>query len=161
MAYSENKTKEPVVYKLRLEAGRLIRLQFEAFQKISHWDHELSCYPYILNGRKYAGVSCLNVKAVEEIGDNISVAEDQYGSKVLRVFTRIPTFDSGDREWDSHMTEYLMFDGRDINLIVMRGGYKLASLSFYTKLTAADAGLKKWLEKLGFPIEQVAEMKEE
>lgn len=40
MVYSENKTKEPVVYKLRLGAGRMIRLQFEAFQKISHWDHE-------------------------------------------------------------------------------------------------------------------------
>lgn len=147
--------KAPVIYRLQPESGHTIRLEFDNSQKISHFDQELSGYSYTLNGKKYIGVSCLKVKDTEEITDRVSVSEDQYGSKVLCIFTPIPTFDSGDREWDSRMTEYLMFDGKDINLIVMRGGYQIASLTFYTKLIAADIGLKAYFEKLGFPVNKV------
>lgn len=149
------RAREPASYRLRLNTGHMAGLQFEDSWKISHNDCELSSYSYTLNGKSYTGVSCLNVKENEEIGDQIYIREDQYGSKVLCVVTDIPTFDSGDREWDSYMTEYLMFDGRDINLIVKRGGYKIASLTFYTKLTAADVELKDCLERLGFPVEQI------
>lgn len=142
----------PIKYSLKFEPGNTIRLQFENYRRITYFECELSDYQYVLNGKKYTGVSCLNMKDAENITESISVNEDIYGSKVLCVYTSIPTFDSCDREWDSYMTEYLMFDGKDINLIVIRGGYKLASLSFYTKLTAADIGIKPYFEMLGFPF---------
>jgi len=74
---------------------------------------------------------------------------------VLRGYTEIPTFDSGDREWDSAEIEFLMFDGRNIHLIVLRGGYSIAYLTFYEKLLTADARMKPIFEKLGWPMDGI------
>lgn len=66
-----------------------------------------------------------------------------------------PTFDSGDREWDSAEIEYLMFDGKDIHLIIMRGGYRIAYLIFYEKLLTADARMKPIFKKLSWPVDNI------
>lgn len=52
--------------------------------------------------------------STEILGSNTNIEADQYGEKFLRKHTSIPTFDSGDREWDSEEIEYLMFDDKDI-----------------------------------------------
>lgn len=144
-------------------SGRPIRLQFEGLEKIHHssvQSDDLDKYPYTLNGREYTGVSCLNAKdkekeCMEGIADFAYITEDIYNQRVLCMGSYLPTFDSADREWDSRSVEYLMFDGRNINLIVMRGGYRIASLTFYTRLASADIALKPWLESLGFPTDGV------
>ena len=149
------KSDDFIVYNLELESGQPICLQFAGTKKISHSDEKLPGYQYTLNGRTYTDVSSFDVKDRENITDDIYISKDIYGSKVLCVFKAIPTFDSGDREWDSRMIEYLMFDGKDINLVVMRGGYKIANLTFYTKLLTADLKLKPYFERLCFPVENV------
>ena len=151
----EKQTNTPIIYNLKLESENPICLQFADTKKISHSDKKLPGYQYTLNGRTYTDVSSLDVKKQKHITDDIYISKDIYGFKVLCVFNTIPTFDSGDREWDSRMIEYLMFDGKDINLVVMRGGYKMADLTFYTKLLTADLELKPYLEKLRFPVEKV------
>lgn len=112
-------------------------------------------YTYTFNGRVYKDIQSFISPAVEELAENISIGKDAYGEMVLRRYTQIPTFDSGDREWDSEENEYLMCDGRDIHLIVMRGGYRIAHLKFYEKLLTADIRMKPVFEKLGWPVDGI------
>lgn len=109
-------------------------------------------YTYSFNGRTYQDVRPFTTETMEKLSENVSIARDAFGEMVLRRYTKIPTFDSGDREWDSAEIEYLMFDGKDIHLIIMRGGYRIAYLTFYEKLLTADARMKPIFEKLGWPV---------
>lgn len=112
-------------------------------------------YTYSFNGRTYKDIQAFTTPAVEKLSGNVSIARDAFGDMVLRRYTSIPTFDSGDREWDSEEIEYLMFDGRDIHLVVMRGGYRIAYLIFYEKLLTADTRIKPIFEKLGWPVNRI------
>ena len=115
----------------------------------------LDGYTYSYNGRTYRDTESLRVAPMEEISRNVFLTADAYGEKVLRTYTQIPTFDSGDREWDSMELEYLFFDGKHIHLVVMRGGYRIAKLTFYEQLLSADMGLKPLFEKLGWPTDNI------
>ncbi len=108
-------------------------------------------YSYSFHGRTYRDVESLWVEALEQLSQDVSIGKDAYGEKVLKIYTSIPTFDSADREWDSKVQEYLLFDGKDIHLVVLRGGYKIASLTFYKTLLSADSALKPLFEKLEWP----------
>ena len=112
-------------------------------------------YTYSFNGRSYTDVRAFQTKAIEMLSDDVSIARDTFGTMVLRRYTEIPAFDSSDREWDSAEIEYLMFDGKDIHLVVMRGGYRIAYLTFYEKLLTADARMKPIFEKLGWPLDSI------
>lgn len=113
-------------------------------------------YTYSFNGRTYKDIKPFDGQSIERLSGNVSIAKDTYGAMVLRRYTEIPTFDSSDREWDSGETEYLIFDGKDIHLIVMRGGYHIAQMIFYEKLLTADARMKPTFEKLGWPMDDIA-----
>lgn len=112
-------------------------------------------YTYSFNGRTYKDIQAFSTATIEMLSDNVSIARDTFGDMVLRRRTEIPTFDSGDREWDSAEIEYLMFDGKDIHLIVMRGGYHIAHLIFFEKLLTADARMKPIFKKLGWPEDNI------
>lgn len=109
-------------------------------------------YTYSYNGRTYQDVQPFTTEPIEQLSENVSIARDTFGDMVLKRYTKIPTFDSSDWEWDSVEIEYLMFDGKDIHLIIMRGGYRIAYLIFYEKLLTADARMKPIFEKLGWPV---------
>lgn len=127
-----------------------ILLGFQNRHKKNKWGG-MDGYTYSFNGRSYTDIRAFMTKPLEKLSDNVSIARDTFGHMVLRRYTEIPTFDSGDREWDSEEIEYLMFDGKDIHLIIMRGGYRIAYLIFYEKLLTADAQMKPIFEKLGWP----------
>lgn len=55
---------------------------------------------------------------------------DIHTAQDLVIYTSIPTFDSGNREWDSRILEFLIFDGQAVSLVVLRGGYHIAHLTF-------------------------------
>lgn len=113
-------------------------------------------YTYSFNDRTYRDIQPFTTETIEKLSENVSIARDAFGEMVLRRHTKIPTFDSGDREWDSAEIEYLMFDGKDIHLIIMRGGYRIAYLTFYEKLLTADARMKPIFEKLGWHTKNIA-----
>ena len=108
-------------------------------------------YTYSANGRTYKDIQAFRTAAIEKLSEKVSIAQDTFGEMVLRRYTDIPTFDSGDREWDSEENEYLMFDGKHIHLIIMRGGYHIAYLIFFEKLLTADVRMRPIFEKLGWP----------
>lgn len=110
---------------------------------------------YRLNNTIYTDEESFRKLELEKLTENVSINKDSYGRKALYVYTSVPTFDSGDREWDSAINEYLMFDGRDINLVKCRRGYRIASITIYGKLISASENTRPWLERLGFPQDGV------
>lgn len=147
---------QPYTFEIPLDNQETaLALGFRRRYKKSNIGVGVDGYTYSFNGRSYTDVRAFQTKAIEMLSDDVSIARDTFGNMVLRRYTEIPTFDSGDREWDSAEIEYLMFDGKDIHLVVMRGGYRIAYLTFYEKLLTADARMKPIFEKLGWPADSI------
>lgn len=150
---------KPVSYTMNVAPdGRKqqITLKFQSTYTKTNFGTGMDGYTYSFNGRTYRDVASLRVAPLEEIFENVDLTADAYGEKVLRTYKQIPTFDSGDREWDSAELEYLFFDGKHIHLVVMRGGYRIAYLIFFEKLLTADARMKPIFEKLGWPMNGIS-----
>lgn len=146
---------KPVFYTMNVApdgGSQKIALEFSSTYTKPNIGTGMDGYSYSFNGRTYRDVASLRVAPLEEIFKNVYLTADAYGEKVLRTYTEIPTFDSGDREWDSMELEYLFFDGKHIHLVVMRGGYRIAKLTFYEKLLRADVRMKPIFERLGWPM---------
>lgn len=151
---AELNSREPVSYRMNVapDGGKQKPvLEFQTTYLKTSYGSGMEGYTYSFNGRIYRDVKSLRLEPVEELSANVYITTDAYGEKVLKTYKEIPTFDSGDREWDSEELEFLMFDGKDINLVVMRGGYRIAHLIFFEKLLTADARMKPIFEKLGWP----------
>lgn len=146
----------PAKHDLEIMRGEKYSLTFQAAVRKNNRYGGMDRYTYCFNGRSYRDVDSLWAERVEKIGENVLIGVDKFGEKVLLIYYSIPTFDSSDREWNSKAEEYLMFDGQDIHLVSMAGGYRIAQLSFYEKLLSADARMKPIFEKLGWPINDIA-----
>lgn len=142
-------------YALEITRGEKCLLTFQTACRKRNRCGGMDGYTYSFNGRTYTDIQDLRKPIVEDLSEDVGIAKDAFGEKVLRRYTEVPTFDSGDREWDSEEIEYLMFDGRDIHLIIMRGGYRIARLTFYEKLLTADVRMKPIFEKLGWPMDGI------
>ena len=150
---------KPVSYTMNVapDGGKQkITLEFQSTYSKMNFGTGMDGYSYSFNGRTYQDVASLRVAPLEEIFENVYLTADAYGEKVLRTYKEIPTFDSGDRQWDSTELEYLFYDGKHIHLVVMRGGYRIAKLTFYEKLLAADTRMKPIFEKLGWPTDSIS-----
>lgn len=156
----EEELSRPVPYEFTLPLDKdpqKFSLEFaERFCPKGDPGEDLTGFAYARNGRIYTDVSSLWAGETERLSEDAALGRDVYGEGVLRTHFAVPTFDSSDRLWDSKVLEYLMFDGRDMNLVVMRGGIKIASLTFYDRLLSADAGLKPYFEKLGWPTDGIS-----
>ena len=141
------------ILKVPVAGADRLRLEFARAYRKEHFGAGMDGYTYSFNGRTYRDVESLWLEPVEDLSKNVQITRDAYGGKVLKTLTRIPTFDSGDREWDSRELEFLFFDGKQIHLVVMRGGYRIARLTFYEHLLATDIRLRPIFEKLGWPAE--------
>ena len=155
---------QPVSYELELrmdDKKQRILLKFKTRYKKKHRDIELykdtglSGYRYVFNGRSYEDYHSLTVEKVEKLSEYVSIYKDAYGDKVLRIYEEIPTFDAGDREWDSEIMRYLFFDGKEIHMMIMRAGYKIQYLAFYETLVYAESGMEPFFEKLGWPVGKI------
>jgi hypothetical protein len=131
------------------------RLEFQSVREEFAWSGGLDGYTYSFNGRTYQDVESLWKEPAEDIAGNVQIVTDIYGEKVLKTYTQIPTFDSSDREWDSKRLEFLFFDGKNIHLVLMAGGYRIAKLTFYETLVAADVRMKPVFEKLGWKMPKI------
>lgn len=149
---------KPVTYTMNVvpDGGRQKPvLEFRAMLTKTNYAGSMDGYTYSFNGRTYRDVDSLWKEPEEKLSENVHIVTDTYGEKVLKTYKQIPTFDSGDREWDSRELEFLMFDGKHFNLVVMRGGYRIAKLTFYEKLVAADEQMKPIFERLGWPAADI------
>lgn len=158
LAEMEASLQEAITYELtlELEAGEEKHvLEFNGKYKKSHHSVDLENYAFTYNNREYANLHSLWADDLGDLSNHVFQGRDIYGSGVLQVFTPIPTFDSSDREWDSRVIEFLFFDGKDIHMLVMRGGYQIANLTFYERILSADAGMKSYFEKLGWSAARI------
>jgi hypothetical protein len=146
---------KPVSYELKQSpdgSRHKFRLEFRSTYEKTNWSSSMDGYTYRFNGRTYQDVESLWKEPSEDLTQNVQIVTDIYGEKVLKTYTQVPTFDSGDREWDSKRLEFLFFDGKNIHLVLMAGGYRIAKLSFYETLVAADVRMKPIFEKLGWKL---------
>lgn len=153
--YVERLPGNPVLRALKISRNEVYNLTFQSAIRKNHRYGGMDGHTYSYNGRVYRDVDSLWAERVEKIGENILIGVDKFSEKVLLIYYSIPTFDSSDREWNSKSEEYLMFDGKDIHLVSMVGGYRIAQLTFYEKLLTADARMKPIFEKLGWPMHDI------
>lgn len=141
-----------VKYRLKINDEELfLEFQSETAIKNRSTSKPLNGYKYRLNKMLYTDEESFHKIELEKLAEDVSINKDSYGRKVLYVHTSVPTFDSGDREWDSAINEYLMFDGRNVNLVKCHRGYRIASITIYGKLISVSENTRPWLERLGFP----------
>lgn len=146
---------KPVSYELKQSpdgSRQKIRLDFCSTYSKTNWSSGMDGYTYCFNGRTYQDVESLWKEPSEDLTENVQIVTDIYGEKVLKTYTQVPTFDSGDREWDSKRLEFLFFDGKNIHLVLLAGGYRIAKLVFYKTLVAADIRMKPVFQKLGWKL---------
>lgn len=130
-------------------------LSFSSYQKVPRQiGEDMSGCQYEIHGRVYTDVISLKKRELEQISKNVSVYSDCYGNTVLAFYTDIPTFDSGDREWDSLHAEYLLYDGKEYALISCKSGYRIAEIAVYSGLVSVSEGMRPWFNRLGFEISQ-------
>lgn len=147
--------RQPIPYSLdlRLEKEETrLTLEFQSKCKKSHLGKGMDGYTYSFNGRSYRDYESLWTEEAETIAPGVFLGRDIYGESVLGTRRNLPTFDSSDREWDSRVMEFLFFDGANVHLLVVRGGYKIATLTFYERLLSADSRMKPLFERLGWPL---------
>lgn len=140
---------ERVAYKLHLGL-KPCELTFK--YKKGYWGEGTK---YTLNGKEYTDIKSFCGPELEKLTDDVSIREDIYKNKVLNCYQSIPIFDSEDAEYDSAQDEFLMFDGKDINLVACRHGYRLSSFTVYGCLTQAPTILKPYFVKMGFPVDGI------
>jgi len=84
-----------------------------------------------------------------DISDNISIYENTEGLKAIRLFQSIPTFDSGDREWDSYRKLFLVPTTDGIAGFMVAGGYNIAWIHYYPDIRWGNEKTKKMMEHTG------------
>lgn len=120
------------------------------------WNEGIHDCVWQLNGRTFTDMSCLKGKTIKKFytgRDDYSYHLRQYedGKKFLLYYEEIPTFDSGDREWDSMKLRALFCDDYGVNLVHCHEGYKLPSIKIRVGLKKASAEFLRWLIYIGCP----------
>lgn len=114
-------------------------------------------FVYTIGTKRFKGKEPSSGDAVEVLTDNggyyVAVKQDRFGDKTIYEYVSVPTFDSGDREWDSYRKNVLIYDGENIDVIAFKGGYKLSQIEVYKKLTVADESFKPYFDKLNYPAD--------
>ena len=141
----------------RIDKKRFI-LEFEEKAPIAaalHSSISLEECVYTVGSKQFKGDEPAKGEEIEaltdENGDYVSVKQDRFGNKTLYQYEPIPIFDSGDREWDSYRKYALIYDGKDIDVVVFKGGYRIAQIDVYKKLKLGDVSFKRYFDKLNYP----------
>ena len=78
---------------------------------------------------------------------DVMIYTDGHYPKVVRLSKDIPTFDSGDREYDSWHDLYLAEEKNgNIHAVYCTGGYRIAKIQGYAKVHKYPDELKPYLE---------------
>lgn len=115
----------------------------------NHYGEGISNVTFRVHSRKFKDLSFLNGKTLQEYPDHNEIRRHADGTKFYFSYESIPTFDSGDREWDSmsHLAVYA--DDEGINMIHCRHGYAIPKIKVYIGLKKSIPAFNLWLERLG------------
>ena len=143
-----------MIYEFHID-GKAFHMEFEEHEEAPKAvERDLYGYTYMLNDRTYQDISFFKKEKIRQMSMYTAIYEDDYGERVFYCHTSLPTFDFGDREWDSAFDEYIVYDGKDVNLVTSRQGYRIAELNIYKKLLSVERGFEKYIRELGYPVEQ-------
>lgn len=84
------------------------------------------------------------------VTDSVSVCRDEKDEAVLRIRVPVPTFDAGDREWDSYRELRIRSEAGRLHALLIAGGYRIASVYSCSDLRCADRRTEALLTELGF-----------
>ena len=82
------------------------------------------------------------------ITDTWMIFKNKAGKKALVIDVSVPTFDYGDREWDSYRKLFLIPASDSITGFLIRGGYKIAEIIVYKDIYCADKKTKRLLNEV-------------
>ena len=131
--------------------GQTVELTFDRAYEIEHinWDYGIRDCTYLIHGREFKDLSFCRGETVEEIDDNDSMGHSLRiypdGKKFIFAFKEIPTFDSGDRVWDSVRHVAIYCDDEGVNLIHCQHGYQIPRIKIYIGLNKIAPEFSKWL----------------
>lgn len=141
-----------MIYEFHIN-GETFHMEFEEhIETQKALERDLYGYTYMLNGRTYQDISLFKKEKIRQRSMYTAIYEDEYGERVFYCHTSLPTFDFGDREWDSAFDEYIVYDGKDVNLVTSRQGYCIAELNIYKKLLSVERGFEPYIRELGYPV---------
>lgn len=83
------------------------------------------------------------------LGENEALFRSKDGDLTFQIFVDIPTFDSGDREYDSYERLQLRCTPEGMTAYVEHGGYRISSIRRYDGISLADGKTRWMLAALG------------
>lgn len=90
-------------------------------------------------------------KDVMKIDEKYELREYGDGRKFIFSSGSIPTFDSGDREWNSGAAMAIYCDEAGVNMIRSSYGYKISRIEIYLGLQRASGDFQRLVECLQCP----------
>lgn len=105
---------------------------------------------------KTCTVDFFSKEFVQEYDRDVKKFLDENGCEVLSIYESIPTFDSGDREWNSYQRIYIIREKNSYAGIYLTGGYRLADVKLYSGIDAGDEKTKNLLEQ-ALPVKEEKE----
>jgi len=137
--------------------GTICRMKFEHRRSLrGALTESLQEVPFKKGGiTESLGLDAFLHRKIEQLDETTSVYESKHKKRVLLIDEEVPTFDEGDRMYDSSKRLLFVTNGRDIHLIEVHYGYELGSFTLYTRMTAAKAAIKPLLDRAGLPTDQI------
>ena len=83
-----------------------------------------------------------------DITDSQRIYKNKAGKRALVVYVSVPTFDSGDREWDSYKKLFLISEKDGMRGFLVSGGYKIAQILAYEDIRYADDKTESLLDEI-------------
>lgn len=84
-----------------------------------------------------------------DVTDSWMIYRNKTGLKALVIHVSVPTFDSGDRQWDSYRKLFLIPEGQGMIGFLVYGGYEIAKILAYSDVRCADEKTEKLLKSTG------------
>jgi len=136
----------------RIDGDRELEFKkaYEIYAK--DWDEGIVNCIYSIHGRKFQNLSCMEGNTLQEIqddDDHYEVREHADGTKFVFSWGSIPTFDFGDREWDSMYKAAIYADAEGIHMISCSHGYRIPRIKVYIGLVRSFPALAELLSCLG------------
>lgn len=100
-------------------------------------------------GNAVLRISSFQKKLLSSIENRIELYRDITGGTVLSLYEDVPTFDSGDREYDSYKYFIVVPHDGFLTGIYLNGGYQLARVCVYEDIHFGDGRTKYILNALG------------
>ena len=83
-----------------------------------------------------------------DVTDSWRIFRNKAGKKALVIRVSVPTFDFGDREWDSYRKLFLIPEEDGMNGFLVCGGYRIAKVLAYEDVHYADEKTERLLQPI-------------